>query len=82
MEMDHRVKLVQTVCETKTASFELRDGEFKLSMTMGPRETKRGSSGPDSAEKQKQYAEDDVDGCITVLAAQADEESINGPERG
>ena len=41
MEMNDLIQLIQTVCETKMTKFELKDGEFKLSMTLGPRETQR-----------------------------------------
>ena len=83
MEMNYLIQLIQTVCETKMTKFELKDGEFKLSMTLGPRETQRPAQ---EEEKKKEptapcvkptepvlpegypYAAESADGLIMVTS--------------
>ena len=83
MEMNDLIQLIQTVCETKMTKFELKDGEFKLSMTLGPRETQRPAQ---EEEKKKEptapcvkptepvlpegypYAAESADGLIMVTS--------------
>lgn len=84
MEMKDLIKLIQTVCETKMTKFELKDGEFKVSMTLGPREKKHPA--PEEEEKKNEetvpcvkqpeavlpegypYAAENADGLIMVTS--------------